>query len=299
MMRNNSNSAALPNLTIPDNYSGDPITGNYNNLTIGKKAYVTISGNIYGKILIKEAANVTFTAPDIRIDDLQTEDGKNNTYTTNVTFQPNTNIRIKNTIVFGNKNRLDAAGSTFYMGDSNPDAEKVTIGGKNTNFNANIYMPDGQMSIKGSNASNPCNMTGMFIAGKITSDKSVYWTGFNCYIAEQAANRVMRGQGETESTVTSMPSKEIAAMESKEVKAGVYPNPTSGQFTLQLNNTKSTKADIAIINQNGAEVMHQNAVPVEIGQSLQFNLTNRAAGMYMVKVTTSEGVRVFKLIIRK
>ena len=81
------------------------------------------------------------------------------------------------------------------MGDLSPDAEKITIAGKNTIVNVNVYMPHGLMSIKGGDAGNTCTMNGMFISEAIASDKYVSWNGYNCNAATQssssAASRTM------------------------------------------------------------------------------------------------------------
>ena len=62
MLFNTSNTNSLSNLNIPDDYNGVAITGNYKQVTVGKRAHVTIKGAVFGKINVKEAADVTFTA---------------------------------------------------------------------------------------------------------------------------------------------------------------------------------------------------------------------------------------------
>jgi hypothetical protein len=82
-------------------------------------------------------------------------------------------------------------------------------------------------------------------------------------------------------------------------KITTYPNPAVGSFSLQLNNFKARKATVTVISESGLIIEHRN---MTINNSLQstvyFNMVNKPAGLYFVKVTTEEGVQVSKVILR-
>lgn len=70
----------------------------------------------------------------------------------------------------------------------------------------------------------------------------------------------------------------------------VYPNPTSGLVNINLA-SDITKADIAVYNAAGKVVATTNA------QTPQFDLSEAAAGIYFVKITTNKGDFVQKIVL--
>jgi hypothetical protein len=73
----------------------------------------------------------------------------------------------------------------------------------------------------------------------------------------------------------------------------VYPNPTSGNFTI-LRKGESSVSDILIevYSMNGRRVMTENLV----GEKLEMLFTDMAPGLYFVKVITSEASETIKLV---
>ncbi len=79
----------------------------------------------------------------------------------------------------------------------------------------------------------------------------------------------------------------------------IYPNPSRGQFALQLNNAKATKAEVLILNAQGSIVERRQAQLTGRGQTLSFNLGNKATGLYMVKVVSEDGVQTMKVSVQR
>jgi hypothetical protein len=79
----------------------------------------------------------------------------------------------------------------------------------------------------------------------------------------------------------------------------VYPNPTSGLFSLQLNSLDSGKATVKIIALNGQIVKQRDVLLTGQSQTVLFDLSAEAAGVYLIKVTTKEGVATQKIILQK
>ncbi|WP_281336205.1 T9SS type A sorting domain-containing protein [Flavobacterium eburneipallidum] len=79
----------------------------------------------------------------------------------------------------------------------------------------------------------------------------------------------------------------------------VYPNPSAGQFTVELNGYQSDKASIAVSNINGQVVLQKEVALNEGKQTFALNIPNNAAGVYLLKVTSKDGVKTMKLVLEK
>lgn len=80
----------------------------------------------------------------------------------------------------------------------------------------------------------------------------------------------------------------------------VYPNPSKGQFTVQLNGAKAAKANIVVTNMVGQIVAQKEVKLVDGNQSVAFNMSNQAGGVYLLKVETVEGTSTaVKVVIEK
>jgi hypothetical protein len=76
------------------------------------------------------------------------------------------------------------------------------------------------------------------------------------------------------------------------IKAEVIPNPTRNMFSLNLKPGMALNS-AEIINASGKVVLHQE----EFNDELLFNVTGLPMGLYFIRLHTSEGVVVRKLII--
>jgi hypothetical protein len=279
---NTSVANGLPSFDVPDNFTGT-LAGNYNKLVIGKKATVTLGGNIYGKITVKEGAQVNFSAGDISIDNIDVADGNKIAGTANytiLTFSVNTIIRIKEKIVIGKRNKVNAGGSTFYLADLHNDVEKAVIDGANTEFSGNIYAPGGRIAVRNGELAAPCIMNGIFICENLVSEKYVIWNRNVCNVFAPRAS--------------------VAApiYSSKTISMSVYPNPASGKFNLILKTPELTNAEVSVMDMNGTIVKKEVYSNVTSGKSLPVNLSNQPAGTYLLKVTTKLGTQTLKVVIK-
>ncbi len=83
------------------------------------------------------------------------------------------------------------------------------------------------------------------------------------------------------------------------VAPGVYPNPNNGQFALQLNNRKAGKAEVLVLNAQGSIVERRQVQLTARGQTLSFNMRNKATGLYIVKVISEDGVQTMKVAVQR
>lgn len=78
----------------------------------------------------------------------------------------------------------------------------------------------------------------------------------------------------------------------------IYPNPSSGLFTLELNADPAVKASLLIFNAPGEPVWGPLEVEVNGKTSLPVSLENMAEGMYLLQVATDKGKVYRKLMLR-
>ena len=79
----------------------------------------------------------------------------------------------------------------------------------------------------------------------------------------------------------------------------IFPNPNAGQFSVQLPLLKVPQASIQIISENG-QVVAQKTINLNVsGSKVDFNISNQAAGIYLVKLTSLEGTQVSKVVVVK
>jgi hypothetical protein len=281
---NTSVTTSLQNGNIADDFVGT-LTGNYNTLFIGKRARVILSGKVFGKVTVGEGAEVSFTANDININNLVTDNGRvtvNRTAITTVAFPAAAIVRIKNKVFVGEYNRINAAGATFYFNDYDTNEERFTVEGTNTIVSCNVVMMEGAISVKGVDANSSCTMNGRFVAEYVGSERNVTW---NVAVCNNIAGR------------TSKPASTVSL--AKQMTASIYPNPGVGAFNIVVKSAKATSAEVIVLNENGVQVKKQMFMNVQSSQTLPVNLTSQPAGVYLVKVFTTEGVQTLKVVNKK
>ena len=77
----------------------------------------------------------------------------------------------------------------------------------------------------------------------------------------------------------------------------LYPNPTSGQFTIDVAFSNIEQANISIVNTVGQEVWSQNIAASEM--KLPVDLSHLASGIYFVTINTDKGKAVKRILIGK
>jgi hypothetical protein len=126
---------------------------------------VTLDGQIYKKVEIKEGGKVTFTNPNVFICELKTEKA------TTINFEDCANLFIKKNLEFDEMTSFNADGNnvTIYAMDN----VKVK---KGSSITAHIYANDKEIVAEG-DSNKPTDMKGVFIAKKIKGNKYVTWVG--------------------------------------------------------------------------------------------------------------------------
>lgn len=78
----------------------------------------------------------------------------------------------------------------------------------------------------------------------------------------------------------------------------IFPNPTIGTLTVQLKDIKSSKITVQIFTANGTLVSQKSTLqPANVSsKTFGFDLSNNPAGIYLVKIISSEGVKIGKIV---
>jgi PKD repeat protein len=88
------------------------------------------------------------------------------------------------------------------------------------------------------------------------------------------------------------------AEKSKDVTVSVFPNPSSGIFTLELNSVKSLVADLSIMNNLGMIVFKENNIDINGKTMKSLNLSGLSSGMYLLTLQNGEMKISQKILIK-
>ncbi len=77
------------------------------------------------------------------------------------------------------------------------------------------------------------------------------------------------------------------------LELSVFPNPTTGIFTLQINHYE--QGSLFISNALGQTIQQQSITSSRV----ELNLSEQASGVYFIRIKTAEGEAIQKLILQK
>lgn len=92
--------------------------------------------------------------------------------------------------------------------------------------------------------------------------------------------------------------KMVGEEEGQSFAGRIYPNPTKGQFNLELTHTKAEAAQVLIVNSKGGTIEQRKIALQQGTQTFSFNLSGRASGLYLVQLKTGSGVQAFKVYVQ-
>jgi len=84
---------------------------------------------------------------------------------------------------------------------------------------------------------------------------------------------------------------------SEEMSIAVYPNPSDGSFTLELESKGRSEVNLSVINYLGVKTLSETGISVKGKYQRSFNLNNLATGLYIIIIDDGEQVWQQKLII--
>jgi hypothetical protein len=78
-----------------------------------------------------------------------------------------------------------------------------------------------------------------------------------------------------------------------------YPNPTTGILNIPINNYSKNGSTIYIYNTLGEEIYLENIAVTNSPEIVNVNLSNYSAGIYMLKVVSSDNISLQQIILEK
>jgi hypothetical protein len=77
----------------------------------------------------------------------------------------------------------------------------------------------------------------------------------------------------------------------------VYPNPTTGKFTVNINNPEAADMTIELVNISG-QVVYRNEVKAAYSYNEDIDASTFAKGVYYLKVNNGNGVKIEKVVVQ-
>ena len=84
-----------------------------------------------------------------------------------------------------------------------------------------------------------------------------------------------------------------------ELSVDVFPNPTDDVFNIRLGEEQTGQLQIRVLGTDGRVYLEQQVKNVQVGQTLQVNIEDLAAGVYFIELKMDEGTATRKLIVQK
>ena len=286
----NSTTPTGTNITITTNNWVQPANIRYKDVTINAGITVTLTDTLYEDITVNAGATVIFTKPVLNLRSLIVKAGyapagapysnyskvkfNNSSTVVKVSYK----VNIYSYVVVN----PDGNSVTFYLADGSTDSEDFTVNdGWNTVINANIYIPYGVLFIQKSNNTPRCYMNGMFIADEIHADYFITWNGNNC--------------NSTSANYAAPPAQNILSQPITQnvFNVKLFPNPTPGDFNIQVITNSNEQIKVRIIDVNGKVVKTSTNMTKGSIMTLTSDLIN---GIYFVEVTQGKNKTTAKLV---
>jgi hypothetical protein len=75
-----------------------------------------------------------------------------------------------------------------------------------------------------------------------------------------------------------------------------YPNPSRGQFKLQLQNFVMGKAEASVFDAKGT-LIEKRSINITPNTTSNFDLSRKAKGVYFIKIVSNSGTKISKVVI--
>jgi hypothetical protein len=274
----NTTSPSGSNLTVTSTTTS-PVTGNFKDVTVNNNVTVTLDGTVFRNIRIKGGATVTFSASTVYVNNLDMDDNSSLAFSSNAT---SIEVRASGNITIGKSCTVNGAGKglTLHLADpAGISARSFDIADNGTSLTANIIMPKGKLFAKG--GSGVTTMKGRFTAERVQGGLNVQWYGSNC--GSSTARLTMAQAGQAPEAASAAGIK-------------VYPNPTTGEFTVEFEDV--AKAAVVRVLDIQGRVIEQRSLTLSQMPATRFNLNEQSAGVYLIEVM-QEGQQKWTRLVKR
>lgn len=77
----------------------------------------------------------------------------------------------------------------------------------------------------------------------------------------------------------------------------LFPNPNKGAFNVMITDLPSSWCEVRILDRNGMTIDSRNVTLIESNTAIPFDLSAVARGLYYVRVSSSQGVKMYKVML--
>jgi hypothetical protein len=263
------------NPTIPAFVFNTQSTASSPDVTVNNNQSQTLGGSVYDVITIKQGATVTFTQPNVYINEIKTFENAT------ISFTGCTNVYVNEKFMLARGGTINTAGENvvFYV-DADVQIEQKSNVRARIHLNGNEILAKGA-NANGNNSAEPTYMTGLFIANRVHGNKNVIWN----------ADPVCEPCPASGSAQPPLANNGSFRLDGFGVTS--WPNPSDTDFNMKLKTENLTEnAVIKVFDMNNKLVFSSEFGPTEtyrFGKELQ-------SGVYLVKVTQGKNMTMERLI---
>jgi hypothetical protein len=84
--------------------------------------------------------------------------------------------------------------------------------------------------------------------------------------------------------------------ETESLSTLIYPNPTNTNINIIINAVDDTETTIRITDMLGRELLNETEELIEGNNTITYNISNFAAGVYLIHVSSGIEQQVFKMV---
>jgi len=271
-------------------------------IIVERDANVTLTEGSYGDILVKVGGTLTFTSSSVEVKSLNVQNSSLAFKGVNIVFTQDASLSAADYIYLGARSKFNESGNNVnvYVGSS--------INGGDFEFkpadiliNANIYVMGGMVKAGSAFSAKWSKVNGRVIADDIYSkSEKIRWNfdgcGMTMPILPLAALKVAE-QGTDEVVEI-----EQAIVINETLEFTIAPNPTNGQFAIQLDGSllnTTEEATITITAQDGRVVENRTINKLNSGFNQEFSLDKYSDGIYFVTVLVGNQVINEKIVLTR
>jgi uncharacterized protein YrzB (UPF0473 family) len=263
------------NIPFPDFVFNTLSNNTSPNVTINNNQSTTLNGSVYGTITVKQGATVTFSQPDVYIDQLKTFDGAS------IEFAGCANVFINDKFMLAQNGTINANGNNVVMYvNEDVQIEKGSYVRARIHSNGNELLAKGPNG-NGNNSGDLTQMIGLFIAKKVHGNKNVVWN----------ADDICNPCSITPPTPPVVGSNNDFGVDSFDVVS--WPNPSETVFNLKLKTLDlSSESYIKVFDISNKLVFEGSFKPEDVyafGKQLE-------GGVYIVTIEQGQNSKTIRVV---
>jgi hypothetical protein len=260
--------------TLPT-FMYNPYKNQGSNVNTANNSTVTLTDSIYKDVKVGKNATVIFTSPVLYLKKLHSEDGAT------IKFTSCAVVKIDDHLHLDKDNNFNPDGNAIVV-----YSEKHVHIHEGSTVKGAIYALD-HFDTKGKDDKR-VTMIGQFIGKEFHSDYTTWNWGTACNTnCNFKATQILAANDESN------------FLKEGEVRLNIFPNPSTGKFTIDINSPLKGTMNVTIYNPLGQIVKTVQDTEFDGVGSIDIDLTKYASTYYLVKVDLPSGSTTRKVIMVK